>query len=40
MSQLVKVEASNYFLGTKSIIVDIGEEVEVTPPLENPLALA
>ena len=38
--QLGKVEASKEFLETNSIMVDLGEDVEVTPPLENPLTLA
>ena len=40
MPQFVKVEASKEFLETNSMMVDLGEDVEVTPPLENPLTLA
>ena len=40
MPQFVKVEASKEFLETNSMMVDLGEDVEVTPPLENPFTLA
>ena len=40
MPQLGKVEASKEFLEIKSRMVDLGDQFEVTPPLDNPLTLA
>ena len=40
ISKLVKNGASKEVLEINSMMVDLGEDVEVTPPLENPLTLA